>query len=176
MAEETHKSAVAAPRGIIFTCMATGIGGLITLFGLLFAFDASVVDDYMLAGTGNSVSDIFIYVTGSNWGQGLTWLVVINLWFAGVSSVAVTGRITYALCRDGAFAYSEFLSQINPYTKSPTIAIMFVFVFDALLLLLPLNPKGALAFYAIVGLSTFGFQVFFKFYFMNYSIVTHMIF
>jgi amino acid transporter len=159
MAEETHNSAENAPKGIINTCFATGIGGMFVLFALLFSYNSTTVDDYMLAGTGNGIVDIFLYTTGSTWGQALSWIIVINFWLVGLSSVTVTGRITYALTRDGAFMYSEWLSYVDPVMKSPARAIMFVFLFDSLFLLLPLDPKGALAFYAIVALSTFGFQV-----------------
>ena len=159
MAEETHNSAENAPKGIIYTCFATGIGGLLILFALLSAYNVVTTDDSTLANTGNIVVDIFLLSTGHGMGQLLAWLVCINLFFAGLSSVAVTGRITYALTRDGAFAYSEYLSKVNDTTKSPIRAIMFVFIFDALFLLLPLDPNGALAFYAIIGLSILGFQV-----------------
>lgn len=159
MAEETENSSENAPKGIIYTCLSAGIGGLLILFALLTAYNESNVDDLQLAGTGNLVVDIFLYTTGSACGQFLTWVVVINLWFAGLSSVAVTGRITYALTRDGAFAYSDWLSQVNPTFQSPIRSIMFVFVFDALFLLLPLDKDSALAFFAIIGLSVLGFQV-----------------
>lgn len=159
MAEETHNCSENAPNGIINTCWATGIGGLFVLFGLLFAYDVSTVDDGLLAGTGSVIVDIFLYTCGSTWGQALAWIVTINYFLAGVSSVTVTGRITYALCRDGGFPFREWLEVVNPFTKSPIRAVMFVFLFDSVFLLLPLNPNAALAFYAIVGLSTFGFQV-----------------
>ena len=162
MAEETNNSTTAAPKGLLRTCYATGIGGLIVYFALLSTFQyGSInggVDDYALAGTGNGVADIFIYVCGPVWGQALTWLIVINLFFAGVASVTVTGRITYALCRDGAFLGSEWLTVVNPYFKSPNRVLWFVGIFDFLLLLLPLNEEAALAFFAIVSLATFGFQ------------------
>lgn len=159
MAEETENSSESAPKGIIYTCLSAGIGGLLIIFALLAAYNEQNVDDYQLAGTGNIVVDIFLYTTGSACGQFLTWLVVINLWFAGLSSVAVTGRITYALTRDGAFAFSDWLSQVDPTVKSPIRAIMFVFAFDAVFLLLPLDKDSALAFFAIIGLSVLGFQV-----------------
>jgi len=160
MAEETNQSQTSAPRGIIFTCLCTGIGGLLILFALLSSYQP--VDDYYLLvgdGTGNTVADIFIYVTGSTWGQALTWMVCINFFFSGLSSVSITGRITYALTRDNAFLFSDWLSQVNPTFKSPLRAIMFVFVFDAVFLLLPLNESSALAYFAIVSFSTLGFQV-----------------
>ena len=44
-------------------------------------------------GTGNACVNLFIKAAGKEWGQALAWLIVINLYFAGVSSVAVTGNI-----------------------------------------------------------------------------------
>lgn len=109
--------------------------------------------------TSNVAVNVFINACGWECGAGLTWLVVINLFFAGVASVAVTGRITFALLRDKAFPYSDYLVQVHPTLKSPIRAINFVFILDALLLLLGLNPESGTAFTAIVGLCTIGFMV-----------------
>ena len=109
--------------------------------------------------TSNVAVNVFINACGWECGAGLTWLVVINLFFAGVASVAVTGRITFALLRDKAFPYSDYLVQVHPTLKSPIRAINFVFILDALLLLLGLNPASGTAFTAIVGLCTIGFMV-----------------
>ena len=38
---------------------------------------------------------------------------------SGVSSCTVTGRITYALMRDGAFPYAAYWAQVHPRTKAP---------------------------------------------------------
>jgi amino acid transporter len=158
MAEETSSSSTSAPKGIINTCWATGWGGLALILALLFAttdISAAVNSD-----TGNAASQIFVTACGTELGSALSWLVVLNLFFAGVSSVTVTGRITYALTRDNAFPYSSVLSQVHSSLKSPVNAILFVFFWDALLMLLPLDTKnGSKAFYSIVGLCTIGFQV-----------------
>lgn len=172
--------ATAAPMGIVWTVFATGIGGFGYLLALLFSSNNLALittteipeDDYTLnlvANNGaslesfyltdNAAVNVFINACGWNCGAGLTWLVVINLFFAGVASVAVTGRITFALLRDHAFPYSEYLKQVHPTLKSPIRAINFVFVLDALLLLLGLNPSSGSAFTAIVGLCTIGFMV-----------------
>lgn len=105
-----------------------------------------------------AATEVFVSC-GSKLGATLSWLVVINLFFAGISSVTVTGRITYALCRDNAFPYSDFLKKTNPALKSPINAIFFCFFLDTLLLLLLLDPdSGATAFTSIINLCTFGFQ------------------
>jgi amino acid transporter len=79
MAEETSDSAENAPRGILYTCLATGIGGLLIYLALLSVYDITQVDDATLYGTGNKVADIFIYATGLEWGRALIWMVVVNL-------------------------------------------------------------------------------------------------
>ena len=158
MAEETSNSATAAPRGIIRTVFATGLGGFALILALLFATtDLEAVTNGV---TGVAAADLFLLVGGKVWGAALTWLILVNFFFAGLASVAVTGRITFALSRDNAFPYSEFLKKVHPVLKSPINSMCFVFMLDALIMLLPLDPAGgSSAFLAIIGLCTIGFQV-----------------
>lgn len=155
MAEETQGSRTAAPYGIIFTCFATGIVGFCYLLVLLFVIGS--IDETLDGATGVAVVDIFVNVGGPTFGAALSWLIFINLFFAGVSSCTVIGRITYALMRDGAFPYSEYWAKVNERTQSPIRSLVFVFIFDALLLLLPL--ASSVAFASIVGICTIGFYV-----------------
>ena len=164
MAEETVSSSVSAPNGMINTVLASGVGGLIYRFAVLYTtnIDSALATDdsngFTLTDTASI--NVFIQTCGQSYGAGLAWLIVVNIFFAGLSSVAVTGRITFALMRDDAFPYSEYLMQVDADTKSPIRAIFFVFIFDALLLLLPLNSNsGVTAFESIVGLCTLGFQI-----------------
>ena len=158
MAEETGSAATAAPKGLINTVLATGFGGIAYLLALLYS--TGNIDDAIAGPTGDAAANVFISSCGSTMGQILTWIVLVNLFFAGVSSVAITARITFSLMRDNAFPYSEFFAQVHPVYKSPVNAIFFVFVIDCFLQLLPLIPKnGDTAFESIVGMSTIGFQI-----------------
>ena len=169
MAEETKGSATAAPSGIIWTVFATGFGGFAYVLALLYSTTNYTLitntapgdDEYanQTFMTSSAAVNTFINACGWKCGSALTWLVLINLWFAGIASVAVTGRITFALLRDKAFPYSDYLVEVHPKTKSPIRSIMFVFALNALLLLLGLNPVASTAFTAIVGLCTIGFMV-----------------
>lgn len=104
--------------------------------------------------------NLFIAVCGKEWGCALAWLVTINLFFALLSSVAVTGRITFALARDGGFPFSDVFATVNPTFKSPVNCLLMVLFCDSMLQLLPLDENGgALAFSAIIGLCVIGFQV-----------------
>ena len=118
--------------------------------------DPAIIDDF----TGNNGTDILLGACGQTWACALSWLITINAFFAGVSSVAVTGRITYALARDGGFPFSEKIAEVSKTFKSPVNAISFVCFFDACIMLLPLNPNGGMtAFYSIIGLCVVGFQL-----------------
>ena len=158
MAEETGSASTAAPNGIINTVLATGVGGIAFILALLYS--TNNIADALSGPTNNAATNVFISSCGLQWGRAMTWIVLINIFFAGISSVAVTGRITYSLMRDKAFPYGELLSQVHPTYKSPLYSILFVCIIDCVLQLLPLIPKnGDTAFESIVGLSTIGFQV-----------------
>eukprot|EP01041_Mallomonas_annulata_P013242 gene13242-28030_t len=155
LAQETSGSRTDAPMGIVWTCFASGIGGLGVILALLFATDD--INAVIYGDTGNAAIEVFLRATGPVYGAGLAWILVINVFFAGMSSVAVTGRITYALSRDGAFPFSEYLSWVHPSLKSPVIALIFVWVLDSLLQMLPLINEDA--FISITDTATIAFQV-----------------
>ena len=85
----------------------------------------------------------------------MTSLLIINLLFAGFSSLTVTSRIGFAMARDGAFPGSKYLRGVNKRTKTPIANIFLVFAFDAILCLFPLFSQTAFA--AITGITTIGF-------------------
>ena len=103
----------------------------------------------------------------------LTILLIVNLYFAGMSSLTVTSRIGYgdqhlhdcspfpstfrfAMARDGVFPFSRYLRWVYKRTQTPLANVIFVFVIDCLLLLLQLASSTAFA--AIIAIATLGFQ------------------
>lgn len=163
MAEETSDESDGSPSslGMIYTVIASGVVGFIYLVTLLFATVdiGAVLNGSDAADTGSPVINVFVYTCGELWGAVLAWLLVVNIFFAGHSSVTVTGRITYALARDKAFPFSEMIAELDPYFQSPVNALLFSMVLAALLNALPITAIGKTAFYGIVGLSTIGYQV-----------------
>lgn len=158
MAEETSGASTSAPKGIIYTCLATGLSGIMLILALLYA--TIDIDGVLNGETDSAMVNLFLLQCGRGWGQALTWLILANLFFAGLSSVAVTGRITFALMRDKGFPYSEFFAKVHPTYNSPMNAIFFVCVFDCFIQLLPLDSRSGLtAFSAIVALASIGFQI-----------------
>jgi len=94
----------------------TGLVGFLFILAILLTID---IHEALNGSTGNAVVDTVIYCAGEKYGALVAWLLVINIFFAGVSSCTVTGRITYALMRDKAFPFSNFWAQVDPNTKSP---------------------------------------------------------
>jgi len=73
----------------------------------------------------------------------MTIMLLINLFFAGFSSMTVTSRIGFAMARDGAFPFSKQLHYVNPTTKAPDRVILLVFCIDVALCLMPLISPTA---------------------------------
>jgi len=167
MAEETHGSKTSAPMGIVYTCFATGLTGLAFLLGMLFVSDniaaITASDDYF-AGTnstyvlsGNEAVEVFRRAAGESYGSGLAWVLVVTTFFAGMSSVTITGRITFALARDKVFPFSEWMATVHPTLKSPVNVLFVIWFLDSCLICLQLGSE--VAFLSITGITVIGFQV-----------------
>lgn len=81
---------------------------------------------------------------------------MLNIFLSGFSSLTVTSRVGYAMARDRAFPCSDYLSKINPETKSPDNIIMLVFLLASCLCCLPMISTTA--FTAITSIATIGVQ------------------
>lgn len=136
-------------------CVVGAITGWVYILGLLFS--APTVDVVLGPNlTGNIVSLYQLAAPGGNSGAlALTILLIINLYFAGGSSVTVTTRIGYAMARDGAFPGSKYIFYVNERTKSPIYVVLMVYVVDAVLLLIQLGSTTAFA--SIVSITTIGY-------------------
>ena len=114
-------------------------------------------DDFTTIDSGNAAFELFRNIGGPYLGTVIVWIVVVNTFFAGVTSVGITGRIKFALARDGALPCSNLIGRVHSRFWSPLNAVVFVLFVDAGLQLLPLISDEA--FYNLTGISTIGFQV-----------------
>jgi amino acid transporter len=158
MAEETIGSRQAAPMGIVYTVMATGISGFVLLVALLFAMQD--IKGAIASKSGNAAIEIIAQTGGQGLACTFCWLLVINIFFGGVSSVAVTSRILFALCRDKASAFASSVGTVHPLLHTPVNAVIVLFVLQSALLLIPLsNYGGSEAFYTILSICVVGLQI-----------------
>ena len=108
MSEETKNASESAPKGILFACISTALTGFAFILGLLYASGGNL--DGIDEGTSDStVVNIFNIVFDNEIPGALAMtclLIIINLFFAGFSSLTVTSRIGFAMARDGAIPFS----------------------------------------------------------------------
>ncbi|CAF1410935.1 unnamed protein product [Adineta steineri] len=160
LAEETRGATRAAPRSIVGTCVCSAIFGVVYLLALLFVIPD--VTTFMKANSNdaepiNLVVAVFQSVLPHRAALALTILLIVNLHFAGTSSMTVTSRIGFAMARDGIFPFSKQLRWIWKRQKIPLVNVIFVFTIDSLFLLLQL--VSVTAFSSIISVTTLGYQI-----------------
>jgi amino acid permease (GABA permease) len=119
MTEETRDAAVAGPRGIVGSILASLVAGWVLLIGVTFAIQ-TYADE---ASATVPPAQIFIDSVGETGGKLLLLIVIVAQLFCGMSSVTANSRMIYAFSRDGALPASELWHRINPRTRTPTNAI-----------------------------------------------------
>lgn len=154
MAEETVDAETSVPKGIVYTGLATAGTGLVLLLGLLFV-TASRVDQ--IVSEEWTITDIFMQVAGTKCGIFLSYVLTINMYFSGMSSLTTTARLTYAMARDGAFPGSLYFRSVTKENKIPLAAVYLTVIID--FFLIALNLLSFTAFEAIVSVATIGFQI-----------------
>src|SRR5499425_1147015 len=121
MTEETHKAAVAGPRGIVMSILVSLFAGWVLLIGVTFA-----IQNYsgeVGSATGVPPAQIFIDAIGATGGKLLLLIAIVAQLFCGMSSVTANSRMIYAFSRDGAVPGSRIWHQVNKRTRTPTNAI-----------------------------------------------------
>ncbi|CAF1229978.1 unnamed protein product [Rotaria sp. Silwood1] len=157
MAEETRD---AGRAGIVGTCVCSAITGTVYLLALLFAIPnvtSFVENNSGINGTEDLAVATYRLAVPLRGALALTILLIINMYFAGMSAITTTSRIGFAMARDGVFPFSIYLRWIFKPTKTPIANVFFVFILDSLLLLLQL--ASTTAFTNMIAITALGFQI-----------------
>ncbi|KAJ3321203.1 hypothetical protein HDV06_004546 [Boothiomyces sp. JEL0866] len=154
LSEETVDAEKSVPKGILYTCAATGFIGFCFLLSLV-SLTASDIDSFLNNGSG--VFGIFQQCVNNNAALALAIIMSINLLFSGMSSLTVTVRMAYALARDNGIPFSAQIKQVHEYNKVPGWAVLTTFLMGEILILLQLISSNA--FIAVTSISTIGFQI-----------------
>ncbi|CAF4125304.1 unnamed protein product, partial [Rotaria magnacalcarata] len=160
LAEETRDAGRATPKGIVGTCICSAVVGATYLLALLFSIPnvRSFVESNQHSGGELSLAIATYQLAVPSPGPLLlTILLLVNLYFAGMSSLTATSRISFAMARDGVLPFSAILRWIFQPTKTPIATLIFLFIFESSFLLLQLVAPTA--FSAFLASSTLGLQI-----------------
>ncbi|KAF9548049.1 hypothetical protein EC957_007332 [Mortierella hygrophila] len=152
MSEETEKSYVNGPRGILMSIFASVCIGLCLALALTFG-----IQDYettRLSPLG-AAPQIFVDCAGKTGGSILIFLIVFAGFLCGIATVAANSRMLYAFARDGGLPYSPYWTVLNKRTQMP-LRLVWLSVVVIIILALPAIGSAAVL-SAISGISIIGF-------------------
>ncbi|CAF3764240.1 unnamed protein product [Rotaria sp. Silwood1] len=141
-------------------CDFDAITGTVYLLALLFAIPnvtSFVENNSGINGTEDLAVATYRLAVPLRGALALTILLIINMYFSGMSAITTTSRIGFAMARDGVFPFSVYLRWIFKPTKTPIANVFFVFILDSLLLLLQL--ASTTAFTNMIAITALGFQI-----------------
>jgi amino acid transporter len=148
VSEETHEPERRAPRGIVSAVAVSAVAG----FALVAALTLSVRDE-ATAGSSDAALQVLRGALGPDAGRLAMGLVVVAMWFAGLSSVTSASRMLFAFARDGGVPMASTLRKVDARTRTPLYA-------TAACVVLPLGLVAAVAplsdavFLAVAALAT----------------------
>src|SRR5690349_8910872 len=136
MSEETEKSYVNGPRGILMSIFASVLIGL----GLALALTFGIQDYDETLASGNAASQIFLDCAGKVVGSILIFIIVFAGFLCGVATVAANSRMFYAFARDGGLPLSSYWTVLNERTLMP---LRLVWLSVAIIIILALPAIGS---------------------------------
>ncbi|KAF9578462.1 hypothetical protein BGW38_005719 [Lunasporangiospora selenospora] len=154
MSEETKKSYVNGPRGILMSIFASVLIGL----GLALALTFGIQDYEATFGSPlGAAQQIFLDTAGKEGGSVLIFIITFAGFLCGVATVASNSRMLYAFARDGGLPFSPYWTVLNKRTGMP-LRLVWLSVIVIIILALPsLGSTATLS--AISGISIIGFTV-----------------
>ncbi|KAJ3317100.1 hypothetical protein HDU93_004197 [Gonapodya sp. JEL0774] len=127
VSEETVEAFKQAPKGIVYSIVASGTGGLLMILALLF----SIQDEFSVLSSvyPSTLMQLFLDATNGNQAVScyLMSLIIAANYCAGASTVMANSRMIYAFSRDKAFgfSFSSFLYWTSPGSQLPIRTIWF---------------------------------------------------
>jgi amino acid transporter len=153
VSEETQHAAAAVPKAQMQATFLGVAGGLVYLVALLYV----TTDLEGTVAAGSAVHYLLTHALGRSAALVMMVYLVLCMQFTGASSVTVSSRIVFAMARDGGLPSSNFLKTVNPHSHLPVRCIVFVFLFETVLLTLSLASETAFA--VLASIATIGLQI-----------------
>jgi amino acid transporter len=154
LSEETQGAADGAAKGIWRSIFYSAVGGYVLLLAFLFA----VQDPQGVSDGFGAVDVIFGQALPEGWHFLILLISTAGQLFCTTACLTSASRMTFAFSRDGAIPGSTWLAKVNPITKVPGTAVMFVAVIGILITLPALKSIGGvpIAFFAVVSVAVIG--------------------
>jgi amino acid transporter len=158
--EETHNARVSAPWGIYLSVAISGLFGYIMLGCVTLA----IQDLHATAAAPNPFIYIFERALGNAFGQVVLWVVIVAMWFCGLSCVTSTSRMIFAFSRDGGLPLSTLWKRVSRQHRTPaaavwlgsTLAFLLPCVIVAVVAMRPKQLDFSKLYPAVTGISTIG--------------------
>jgi amino acid transporter len=154
LSEETQGAAEGAAKGVWRSIAYSALGGWLLLLAFLFA----VQDPDGVTAAGGSVDAIFGQALGEGWHFTILLISTAGQFFCAIACLTSASRMTFAFSRDGAIPGSRLWSKVDPRTKVPANAVVFVAVIGAIITLPALKSVNGIptAFYAVTSVAVIG--------------------
>jgi amino acid transporter len=149
LSEETHDPQRRAPTGIVTSVAVSSVAG----FALVAALTLAIHDLGATSGSPDAALIVLRGALGDGAGRAALGLVILAMWFAGLSSVTSASRMLFGFARDGGLPGSVWLCQVNTRTRTPVNATAACVVFG-LALVSATASLSATVFLAVAALAT----------------------
>ncbi|KAH1642869.1 hypothetical protein KXX39_007201 [Aspergillus fumigatus] len=128
VAEETKNAAVTAARGIFWSTVASGVGGLATI--ILFLFCAPDADTLFSFGSPQPFVSLYAVVLGKGGHVFMNFICIVALWLNTAIAIVAASRLVFAVARDGVLPFSGWVSRVH--NGQPRNAVVVVWTVAAL--------------------------------------------
>lgn len=149
LSEETHDPQWRAPAAIVTAVTVSAVAG----FALVASLTLATRDIAPIAGAPDAAQRVLRGALGDGAGRAATAVVVVAMWFAGLSSVTTASRMLFGFARDGGVPWSEWLRRVDARTGTPVNATAAC-VLAALALVAATDRLSSAVFLAVAALAT----------------------
>jgi amino acid transporter len=149
VSEETHDPGRRAPAGIVSSVAVSAVAG----FALVAALTLTAPNAGAVGGTPDAALQVLRASLGPQAGRFAMGLVILAMWFAGLSSVTSASRMLFAFARDGGVPWAGALRRVNARTRTPLQATSTCVVASVVLVALT-APFSEAVFLSVAALAT----------------------
>ncbi|QMW43605.1 hypothetical protein G4B11_006975 [Aspergillus flavus] len=128
VAEETKNASITAARGIFWSTVVSGIGGLATI--ILFLFCAPDPDTLFSFGSPQPFVPLYAVVLGRGGHIFMNVICIVALWLNTAIAIVAASRLVFAIARDGVLPFSSWVSKVH--NGQPRNAVIVVWAVAAL--------------------------------------------